>query len=75
MKRSLSKQFGKSIRRLREEIGLTQVVLGEQCGFHQTYLSRIESGQANPTVNAMEVLANAFGLSIYELCEEVQRTL
>lgn len=36
-------------------------------GFYQTYLSRVENGKAKPTLNAMEVIANALGLTIYEL--------
>jgi len=50
---------------------MTQVVFAERCGFYQTYLSRLERGMANPTLNAMEVIANALGLSIYELWEQV----
>jgi transcriptional regulator with XRE-family HTH domain len=33
-------------------------------------LSRVENGKANPTFNAMEVIANALGLSIYGLWSE-----
>lgn len=51
---------------------MTQVVFAERCGFYQTYLSRLERGMANPTLNAMEVIANALGLSIYELWERVR---
>ncbi|MDP3673128.1 MAG: helix-turn-helix transcriptional regulator [Telluria sp.] len=45
------------------EAGLSQVEFGERCGFYQTYLSRLERGQANPTLNAMEVIANGLGLT------------
>jgi transcriptional regulator with XRE-family HTH domain len=45
---------------------------GERCGFYQTYLSRLERGQANPTLNAMEVIANGLGLTIYELWEQIR---
>lgn len=46
---------------------------GERCGFYQAYLSRLERGQANPTLNAMEVIANALGLTVYELWDAVER--
>jgi transcriptional regulator with XRE-family HTH domain len=36
-------------------------VFGERCGYYQTYLSRLERGEANPTLKAMEDLANALG--------------
>jgi transcriptional regulator with XRE-family HTH domain len=48
------------------------VEFGERCGFYQTYLSRLVRGQANPTLNAMEVIANAFGMTICQLWERVR---
>ena len=73
MKPSLQQSFGLCVRALRQEQGLTQVVFSEKCGFYQTYLSRIENGQANPTLNAMEVIAVALGLTVFELFERVQQ--
>lgn len=63
----LSKQFGSCVRALRIEAGYSQVVFAERCGFYQTYLSRLENGRANPTLNAIEVIASALGLTVYEL--------
>lgn len=60
------------MRGLRLERGFTQVEFGEKCGFYQTYLSRLERGQANPTLNAIEVIANALGMSVFELFERVK---
>lgn len=51
---------------------MSQVVFGEKCGFYQTYLSRVERGQANPTINALEVIANGLGLSVFELFDRVR---
>jgi transcriptional regulator with XRE-family HTH domain len=59
--------FGQCIRALRQAQGLTQVEFSERCGFYQTYLSRVENGHANPTLNAMEVMANALGLTVFEV--------
>ena len=61
------------VRALRLEAGMSQVVFGEKCGFYQTYLSRIENGQANPTLNAIEVIANALGRTVFDLFERVKR--
>ena len=71
-KETLAQRFGRCVRQLRVEAGLSQVEFGERCGFYQTYLSRLERGQANPTLNAMEVIANGLGLTIYELWERVR---
>jgi len=71
---SLAKRFGSCVRMLRLRTGMSQVVFGERCGFYQTYLSRIENGRANPTLNAIEVIATAFGMTVFELFDQVRRT-
>lgn len=48
-------------------------MFGERCGFYQTYLSRIENGRANPTLNAIEVIANTLGLTVFELLDRVKK--
>ncbi len=60
------------MRKLRQDAGLTQVEFAERCGFYQTYLSRVETGQANPTLNAIEVMANGLGITIFDLFEELR---
>lgn len=72
MTSQLSKQLGSCIRELRLQTGQSQVEFGERCGFYQTYLSRIENGQANPTINAIEVVANALGMTVFELFDRVR---
>ena len=71
-KKTLSQQFGACVCALRNATGLSQTEFGEYCGFSQTYLSRLENGRANPTLNAIEVIANACGLSVFELFEKVR---
>ena len=73
MKNTLAQQFGSCVRTLRLATGMSQVVFGEKCGFYQTYLSLIENGQANPTLNAIEVIANALGMTVFDLFERVKR--
>jgi transcriptional regulator with XRE-family HTH domain len=73
VKETLSQRFGRCVRQLRNEAGMSQVEFSERCGFYQTYLSRVENGKANPTLNAMEVIANALGLTIYELWATIEQ--
>ena len=68
----LSKRLGACIRVLRQQTGMSQVEFGEKCGFYQTYLSRVENGQANPTINAVEVIANALGMTVFDLFDKVK---
>lgn len=72
MNEPLSVTFGQCVRAMRQEQGWTQVIFSERCGFYQTYLSRIENGQANPTLNAMEVIATGLGLTIFQLFDRVR---
>ncbi len=51
---------------------MSQVVFGERCGFYQTYLSRVENGQANPTLNAIEVIAGSLGMTVFDLFDRVR---
>lgn len=54
---------------------MSQVVFGEKCGFYQTYLSRVENGHANPTLNAIEVIAASLGLTVFELFDRVREQM
>ena len=72
MNSQLLQQFGSCVRLLRQQTGLSQVEFGEKCGFYQTYLSRIENGRANPTLNAIEVIANTLGLTVFDLFDKVR---
>lgn len=60
------------MRELRQQTRMSQVVFGEKCGFYQTYLSRVERGMANPTLNAIEVIANALDMTVYDLFDAVK---
>lgn len=59
--------FGARVRALRVERELTQEDLAEHCGLFRTYMSRIETGQANPTLTMIVALADALGVQPAEL--------
>lgn len=63
----LALAFGRTVRRLREEAGWTQEAFADYCGFFRTYLSRIETGKANPTLNVIDVICKAINLQTSEL--------
>lgn len=50
-----------------ENAELSQEVLSERCGIFRTYLSRIESGAANPTLLVLVALADSLGVPPSEL--------
>ena len=67
----LALRFGACVRQLRLERGYTQEEFADRCGFFRTYLSRIETGAANPTLNAIEVIAIALGVKLVDVFEAI----
>lgn len=67
MKANLRHRFGQRVRQLRLASGLSQEAFADHVGFARTYMSRIETGAANPSLDAIETLASALDVSIAEL--------
>lgn len=63
----INKRFGKAIRRRRRELDLSQEELAERAELHQTYISDIERGGRNPSLDNVEKLAKALNISITRL--------
>jgi transcriptional regulator with XRE-family HTH domain len=61
---NIKQRFGKAVRQRRRELDLSQEQLAEQAGLHRTYISNLERGELNPSLETIEKLANALGLSI-----------
>jgi len=59
--------LAKNLKRLRREREWSQEELWAQSGVHRTYLSTLERKQRNPSLDVLERLAEAFGVSIMEL--------
>ena len=62
-------KLGQKIRELRESQNLTQEKLGDMIGISQDYLSRIEQGKKNPTVNLLYKIAGGLGVQVCDLIE------
>jgi len=60
------------IKELRALQGLTQEEAADRIGIFRTYMSRIESGQANPTLTLLYEIAAAFAIPVQELFDPVQ---
>ena len=74
MKEAFAQRFGRCVRQLRVDAGRSQLEFGERSGYFQTYLGRLERGQANPSLKVMEEIANALGQTVFELWERVKAT-
>jgi transcriptional regulator with XRE-family HTH domain len=53
--------------RLRAQSGLTQEAVAERAKLSQQYVSGLERGQRNPTVETLFAIAQALGVSHVEL--------
>lgn len=58
------------VKQLRRERHLTLDQVAERTGVSKTMLSRIESGQSNPTIATLWKIANGFNLSFSSFLEE-----
>jgi len=55
----IRKIVGANIKRLREEFDLSQEAFADQCGLHRTYVSGVERGVRNPTIEVLAKIAKA----------------
>lgn len=67
VKTSLRKRFGQRVKELRQATGLSQEAFADRCGFARSYMSRIERGGANPSLDAVQDLADALGVEVFSL--------
>jgi len=63
--------FGKVLRRLREEAGLTQEQLGFEADLRRTYVSILELGQQQPSLTTILKVAQALNCSPGSLLDMV----
>ena len=56
--------LGARIRELRRGLKLSQEALGDRAGLHWTYLSDLERGRQSPTVDVINRLARALGVTL-----------
>ncbi|MBF0035514.1 helix-turn-helix domain-containing protein [Citrobacter freundii] len=64
---SIQAQFGAHLKKLRLQSGLSQEAFADRCGLDRTYVSGIERGVRNPTLEVINVLATGLNIDIAEL--------
>jgi transcriptional regulator with XRE-family HTH domain len=60
-------RFGQRLRALRVRKGWTQVELADYLGLDRGYISNIERGQRNITLETVQIIAQGFGFTISQL--------
>ena len=59
---NISEKFGKKVKELRTKHKMSQAGLAKKIGVHSTYISQIERGIQNVSLNGIERLAKVFGV-------------
>lgn len=67
MSQVFRKTVGQNVRAFRLRLGLTQEQLAEKAGLHWTYISGVERGRYNVSLDTLETLAAALGRKPFEL--------
>ncbi len=69
---SISRELGQVIRKHRLAAGLSQEGLAERSDLHWTYVSQVERGRRNVSVDALRRLAVALGVPASRLLWEAE---
>ena len=73
MSETILMRFGRAIRKLRRERNISQEKLADLCTLHRTYISEVELGKRNVSLENISRIACALNVSITELFEEAER--
>ena len=61
------RRFAENLRKTRKAQGLSQEGLAELADLHRTYIGAVERGERNISIDNMERLAHALGVTIQSL--------
>ncbi len=67
MDTSVLNKFGKRLRVLRDEKGMSQEELGFKSKIHRTYIGAVERGEQNISLKSIEKLAKGLGVKLKDL--------
>lgn len=71
MNASPSKHFPLLLRQLRRERGLSQEAVAEKAGLHRNFVSLVERGVNQPSIDSLFQLAHALDISPVELVTQL----
>lgn len=69
---TLRVRFGRAVRRLRNEAGYSQESFADRSKFHRTYMGSVERGETNISLDNIERIAKALGLTAAGLLAEAE---
>ena len=72
MQKDLLVAFGQTVRKIRLSKDISQEKFADMCDLHRTYISDIELGKRNVSLENIGKMANALDMSISKLFQEVE---
>ncbi len=69
---SSKRALGRTIARLRKRAGYSQEGFAVKSRVHRTYMSELERGVTNPSLDVLERVARSLGLRMSELFREAE---
>lgn len=72
MERSIQIAFGDAVRDARVNHGYSQEELADLCGMHRTYISDIERGLRNVSLENIEKISAALDIPLSVLFEQIE---
>ena len=73
MQEEIRVAYGKAVRAIRQDKKISQEELGDLCGLHRTYISDIELGKRNVSLENIDKIAHALQVKKAELFIEVEQ--
>lgn len=64
---NICENFGKNVKKYRNQSELSQEDLADMCNLHRTYISDIERGKRSISLNNIEKISLALNIDIYKL--------
>lgn len=72
MQMDILTRYGQAVRKIRLERGISQEELADRCGLHRTYISDIELGKRNLSLENIECIAISLNKTLPEFFKEVE---
>ena len=73
MQEEIRVAYGKAVSAIRQDKKISQEELGDLCGLHRTYISDIELGKRNVSLENIDKIAHALQVKKSELFVEVEQ--
>ncbi len=65
-------RYGQAVRKVRLEQGMSQEELADRCGLHRTYISDVELGKRNISLENIERIAISLSKDLSDFFKEVE---